>query len=43
MLLLNSKRIATDGRSGWLSNLLLTVASALFIVLLVFDLVERFG
>jgi Mn2+/Fe2+ NRAMP family transporter len=43
MLLLNSKRIAADGRSGWLSNLLLTAASALFVVLLVFDLVERFG
>jgi Mn2+/Fe2+ NRAMP family transporter len=43
MLLLNSKRIAADGRSGWLSNSLLTAASALFVVLLVFDLVERFG
>jgi Mn2+/Fe2+ NRAMP family transporter len=43
MLLLNSKRVAADGRSGWLSNLLLTAASALFVVLLVFDLVERFG
>jgi Mn2+/Fe2+ NRAMP family transporter len=43
MLLLNSRRIAADGRSGWLSNLLLTAASALFLVLLVTDLVERFG
>jgi Mn2+/Fe2+ NRAMP family transporter len=43
MLLLNSKRIAADGRSGWVSNSLLTGASALFVVLLVFDLVERFG
>jgi Mn2+/Fe2+ NRAMP family transporter len=43
MLLLNSKRVAADGRSGGLSNLLLTAASALFVVLLVFDLVERFG
>ena len=43
MLLLNSKRIAADGRSGWLSNALLTAASALFVVLLVTDLVERFG
>jgi hypothetical protein len=43
MLLLNSKRIAGDGRSGWLSNVLLSAASALFVVLLVIDLVERFG
>ncbi len=43
MLLLNSRRIAADGRSGWLSNLLLTAASALFLVLLVTDLAERFG
>jgi hypothetical protein len=43
MLLLNSKRTAADGRSGWLSNLLLTAASALFVVLLMVDLVGRFG
>lgn len=43
MLLLNSKRIARDGRSGWLSNFLLTAASALFVVLLVTDLVDRLG
>lgn len=43
LLLLNSKRIARDGRSGWWSNLLLAGASALFFVLLVADLVERFG
>jgi Mn2+/Fe2+ NRAMP family transporter len=43
MLLLNSKRVTGDGRSGWLSNLLLTGASALFVVLLVTDLVDRFG
>ncbi len=43
MLLLNSRRIAADGRSGWLSNTLLTAASALFLVLLVTDLVERFS
>jgi Mn2+/Fe2+ NRAMP family transporter len=43
MLLLNSKRTGADGRSGWLSNLLLTAASALFVVLLAFDLIERFG
>jgi Mn2+/Fe2+ NRAMP family transporter len=42
MLLLNSKRIAPDGRSGWLSNVLLAAASALFVVLLVIDLVNRF-
>ena len=40
ILLLNSKRVARDGRSGWLSNIMLTVASALFVVLLVVDLVE---
>jgi Mn2+/Fe2+ NRAMP family transporter len=43
MLLLNSKRVARDGRSGWLSNLMLTVASLLFVVLLVTDLIDRFG
>lgn len=43
MLLLNSKRIERDGRSGWLSNTLLGASSALFLVLLVSDLVERFG
>ncbi len=43
MLLLNSKRVTGDGRSGWLSNLLLTGASGLFVVLLVTDLVDRFG
>ncbi|MGW5049576.1 Nramp family divalent metal transporter [Actinokineospora sp. NPDC004072] len=42
MLLLNSKRIA-EGRSGWLSNLVLGASSALFLALLVTDLVERFG
>ena len=41
MLLLNSKRIAADGRSGWVSNVLLTVASALFVVLLVTDIWNR--
>lgn len=34
LLLLNSRRVARDGRSGWLSNILLTAASALFVVLL---------
>lgn len=43
LLLLNSRRIAADGRSGWVSNLLLTAASALFVVLLAVDMVERFG
>ncbi|WP_433294141.1 Nramp family divalent metal transporter [Pseudonocardia sp. CA-142604] len=43
MLLLNSKRVVGNGRSGWVSNLLLTGASALFVVLLVIDLVDRFG
>ena len=43
MLLLNSKRVARDGRSGWLSNVMLTAASALFVVLLVTDLIDRFG
>jgi Mn2+/Fe2+ NRAMP family transporter len=43
MMLLNSKRVANDGRSGWLSNLLLGAASALFVVLLVVELVTRFG
>ena len=43
MLLLNSKRIAADGRSSWLSNVLLGAASALFVVLLVADLWNRFG
>ncbi|WP_433275640.1 Nramp family divalent metal transporter [Pseudonocardia xinjiangensis] len=43
IMLLNSKRIAPEGRSGWLSNTLLTAASALFFVLLVADLINRFG
>ena len=41
IMLLNSKRIAADGRSGWLSNGLLGVASALFVVLLVTDIWNR--
>ncbi|MFC5288728.1 Nramp family divalent metal transporter [Actinokineospora guangxiensis] len=43
MLLLNSKRVAAEGRSGWLSNVVLGASSALFLVLLITDLVERFG
>jgi hypothetical protein len=42
-VLLNSKRIDRDYRSGWLSNTMLAVAAALFVVLLVADLYERFG
>ncbi|MHA6629486.1 Nramp family divalent metal transporter [Pseudonocardia sichuanensis] len=41
IMLLNSKRVARDGRSGWLSNVLLGAASALFVVLLVTDIVNR--
>jgi Mn2+/Fe2+ NRAMP family transporter len=43
LLLLNSRRVARGGRSGWLSNTMVTGASALFVVLLVIDLIERFG
>jgi hypothetical protein len=43
LLLLNSKLVAPEGRSGWLSNIMLTAASALFFVLLVMDLMNRFG
>lgn len=42
MLLLNSRRIAAEGRSGWLSNGLLGAASVLFTALLVTDLAGRF-
>jgi hypothetical protein len=35
------KRIAADGRSSWLSNVLLGVASALFVVLLVAEIWSR--
>jgi hypothetical protein len=41
LLLLNSKLVAREGRSGWLSNIMLTAASALFFVLLVTDLITR--
>ena len=41
MLLLNSRRIAAAGRSGWLSNVLLGASSALFLTLLVTDLYQR--
>ncbi len=43
LYLLNAKRFLREGRSGWLSNILLAAAALLFLVLLVFDLMERFG
>jgi Mn2+/Fe2+ NRAMP family transporter len=43
LLLLNSRRVEPAGRSGWLSNILLVAASALFVVLLAIDLVDRFS
>ena len=43
LLLLNSKRIAPEGRSGWLSNFMLTAASALFVVLMVTEILNRIG
>jgi Mn2+/Fe2+ NRAMP family transporter len=43
LLLLNSKRVAREGRSGWFSNVLLVAASSLFVVLLVTELIRRFG
>ncbi len=42
LILLNSKRFVSDGRSGWLSNILVGAAAALFVVLLVTDPVGRF-
>jgi len=41
MLLLNSRRIGQEGRSGWLSNVLLTACAALFLTLLVTDIAGR--
>lgn len=41
LLLLNSRRLPAAGRSGWLSNVMLGAASALFVVLLVTDVVSR--
>jgi Mn2+/Fe2+ NRAMP family transporter len=43
LLLLNSKLVAPEGRSGWLSNIMLTAASALFFVLLVAEVMNRIG
>ncbi|WP_432565123.1 Nramp family divalent metal transporter [Kineococcus sp. SYSU DK003] len=42
MLLLNSQKVAAQGRSGWLSNGLLGAASLLFTALLVADVAGRF-
>ncbi|PWJ49580.1 Mn2+ and Fe2+ transporters of the NRAMP family [Quadrisphaera granulorum] len=42
MLLLNSRRVAAEGRSRWLSNGLLGLASALFVTLFVVDIQSRF-
>ncbi|WP_232665052.1 Nramp family divalent metal transporter [Pseudonocardia sp. TRM90224] len=43
MLLLNSKRVEGDGRSGWLSNALLVAASGLFLVLMPIEILRAFG
>ncbi len=41
LLLLNTKLVAPEGRSGWLSNAVLGLSSVLFVVLLVTDLQSR--
>jgi Mn2+/Fe2+ NRAMP family transporter len=41
LVLLNRRRYLTEGRSGWLSNILVGAAAALFVVLLATDLVGR--
>jgi hypothetical protein len=41
LILLNRRRFVSDGRSGWLSNTLVGAAAALFVVLLVLDVVNR--
>lgn len=41
LILLNRKRFGSDGRSGWLSNVLLTAAASLLLVLLANDLIGR--
>lgn len=41
LLLLNTKRVVPQGRSGWLSNAVLGVSSLLFLALLVTDLQQR--
>lgn len=43
MLLLNSKRVPTEHRSGWLSNGLLACAALLFIALCIQQLMELLG
>ena len=42
LLLLNTKLVAPEGRSGWLSNVVLFVSSVLFVALLVSDVWDRF-
>jgi Mn2+/Fe2+ NRAMP family transporter len=43
LVLLNSRRMVREHRSGWLSNLLLTGSGALFVVLLVNQLMDGIG
>ncbi len=43
MLLLNSRRVDPAGRSGWLSNILLSGSSVLFLVLLVNEIKTQLG
>ena len=41
LLLLNTKMVAPQGRSGWLSNGVLGISSVLFVILLVTDIYDR--
>lgn len=41
LLLLNTKRVVPQGRSGWLSNAVLGISSLLFLALLVTDIQQR--
>ena len=41
LLLLNTRRVVPEGRSGWLSNVVLGISSVLFLALLVTDLQSR--
>lgn len=41
LLLLNTKLVAPQGRSGWLSNAVLGISSVLFVILLVTDVQSR--
>jgi Mn2+/Fe2+ NRAMP family transporter len=43
LVLLNSRHTPAASRSGWLSNLVVGIAAVLFVVLLVTDLIDRFG